>query len=49
MVAPASTTTEAVLEVRDLSVEFWVDGEFYPAARDMSYTVRRGVTRKCRL
>ncbi len=42
MVAPASTTTEAVLEVRDLSVEFWVDGEFYPAARDMTYTVRRG-------
>ncbi|MET0298077.1 MAG: ABC transporter ATP-binding protein, partial [Microbacterium sp.] len=33
---------ETVLDVRQLGVEFWVDGEFYPAAVDMTYEVRRG-------
>ncbi|MDQ4137317.1 MAG: ABC transporter ATP-binding protein [Actinomycetota bacterium] len=39
---PTTGTTDTVLEVRDLNVEFWVDGEFYPAAREMNYTVKRG-------
>jgi peptide/nickel transport system ATP-binding protein len=33
---------ETILEVENLGVEFWVEGEFYPAAIDMNYTVRRG-------
>ncbi|WP_431799780.1 dipeptide ABC transporter ATP-binding protein [Microbacterium kunmingense] len=33
---------ETILEVDGLNVDFWVDGEFYPAAVDMNYTVRRG-------
>ena len=33
---------ETILEVRELGVEFWVEGEFYPAAVDMNYVVRRG-------
>ncbi|WP_125131684.1 ABC transporter ATP-binding protein [Microbacterium sp. 10M-3C3] len=33
---------ETILEVSNLGVEFWVDGQFYPAAIDMSYVVRRG-------
>jgi peptide/nickel transport system ATP-binding protein len=33
---------ETILEVDNLGVEFWVEGEFYPAAIDMNYTVRRG-------
>ncbi|MCP2637882.1 ABC transporter ATP-binding protein [Microbacterium sp. HD4P20] len=33
---------ETVLQVDELGVEFWVDGEFYPAAIDMNYEVRRG-------
>jgi peptide/nickel transport system ATP-binding protein len=33
---------EIVLEVKDLDVDFWVEGEFYPAAIDMNYEVRRG-------
>ncbi len=33
---------ETVLEVDNLGVEFWVEGEFYPAAIDMNYVVRRG-------
>ncbi|MAM55654.1 ABC transporter ATP-binding protein [Microbacterium sp. UBA3394] len=33
---------ETVLEVSNLGVEFWVEGEFYPAAVDMNYVVRRG-------
>jgi peptide/nickel transport system ATP-binding protein len=33
---------ETILEVKDLGVEFWVEGEFYPAAVDMNYVVRRG-------
>ena len=35
-------TTEAVLEVIDLDVDFWVEGELYPAAIKMNYKVRRG-------
>ena len=35
-------TTEAVLEVSDLDVDFWVEGELYPAAIKMNYKVRRG-------
>ena len=33
---------ETILKVENLGVEFWVDGEFYPAAIDMNYEVRRG-------
>lgn len=33
---------ETILEVDNLGVEFWVEGEFYPAAVDMNYVVRRG-------
>lgn len=33
---------ETVLEVKDLDVDFWVEGELYPAAIDMNYAVRRG-------
>ena len=41
--ATASTqTAETVLEVTDLGVDFWVDGQFYPAAIDLNYTVKRG-------
>ena len=31
-----------VLQVRDLAVDFAVDGEWYPAAIDVSYEVRAG-------
>jgi peptide/nickel transport system ATP-binding protein len=33
---------ETVLAVDGLNVDFWVEGELYPAAIDMSYQVRRG-------
>src|SRR6478736_2411849 len=33
---------ETILKVENLGVEFWVEGEFYPAAIDMNYEVRRG-------
>ncbi len=36
------TLPEIVLEVKDLDVDFWVEGELYPAAIDMNYEVRRG-------
>jgi peptide/nickel transport system ATP-binding protein len=39
--APASTT-EIVLEVVGLGVDFWVDGQFYPAAVGLDYRVKRG-------
>lgn len=42
---PATTsaaTAETVLEVTDLGVDFWVDGQFYPAAIDLNYSVKRG-------
>jgi peptide/nickel transport system ATP-binding protein len=38
----ASTAVETVLEVADLGVDFWVDGEYYPAAVGLTYRVRRG-------
>ncbi len=37
-----STDREPVLRVRDLSVNFWVDGEWFPAAQNLSYDVRPG-------
>ncbi len=39
---PATATSETVLEVQGLGVDFWVDGTFYPAAIDLNYTVKRG-------
>lgn len=33
---------ETVLAVDGLNVDFWVEGELYPAAIDMNYVVRRG-------
>ena len=41
--ADAEPQTKApILEVRDLTVEFFVDGAWYPAAIDMTYDVRAG-------
>ena len=31
-------------EVRNLNVDFWVDGEWYPAVEDASFDVRKGET-----
>lgn len=42
MSSSTSTAVETVLEVSGLGVDFWVDGEFYPAAVDLAYTVKRG-------
>jgi peptide/nickel transport system ATP-binding protein len=39
--APAPVA-ETVLEVQSLDVDFWVDGEFYPAAQNMNFTIGRG-------
>jgi peptide/nickel transport system ATP-binding protein len=36
--------SEAVLQVRDFTVEFWVDGVWYPAAIKMNFEVRAGKT-----
>jgi peptide/nickel transport system ATP-binding protein len=38
----ATLTSETVLEVKDLGVDFWVDGVFYPAAIGLNYAVKRG-------
>ncbi|MCU1440217.1 MAG: oligopeptide transporter ATPase [Rhodoglobus sp.] len=38
----ATLTSETVLEVKDLGVDFWVDGVFYPAAIGLNYEVKRG-------
>lgn len=38
----ATATSETVLEVQDLGVDFWVDGTFYPAAIGLNYAVKRG-------
>ena len=38
----ATLTSETVLEVSGLGVDFWVDGTFYPAAIDLDYVVKRG-------
>lgn len=37
-----ATATEPILAVENLGVDFWVDGEWYPAAVDVSYEVRPG-------
>ena len=42
MTSSTSTAVETVLEVSGLGVDFWVDGEFYPAAVGLDYTVKRG-------
>jgi peptide/nickel transport system ATP-binding protein len=39
--APAPVA-ETVLEVENLDVDFWVDGEFYPAAENMNFHIGRG-------
>ncbi|MGI9198532.1 MAG: ATP-binding cassette domain-containing protein, partial [Candidatus Nanopelagicaceae bacterium] len=33
---------EPVLSVKDFTVEFWVDGVWYPAAKDMNFDLRPG-------
>ncbi|HWS58492.1 MAG TPA: ABC transporter ATP-binding protein [Actinotalea sp.] len=38
----AADTRPPILEVTELGVDFWVDGEWYPAAIDMTYEVRPG-------
>ncbi|WP_207453493.1 ABC transporter ATP-binding protein [Herbiconiux sp. SYSU D00978] len=43
-ITPQATTAETVLEVEGLNVDFWVDGEFYPAAIGLKYDVKRGET-----
>ena len=37
-----AVSTETVLEVTNLGVDFWVDGTFYPAAIGLNYEVKRG-------
>ena len=37
-----AVSSETVLEVTDLGVDFWVDGTFYPAAIGLNYEVKRG-------
>ena len=41
-VTPEPTAVAPILEVRGLGVDFWVEGEWYPAAIDMDYEVRPG-------
>lgn len=36
--------TETVMQVTDLCVDFWVDGQLYPAATNVSFDVARGET-----
>ena len=40
--APNTSGREPILKVEDLSVEFWVDGEWFPAAKEISYEVYPG-------
>lgn len=40
--APTPDGKAPILEVRDLTVEFFVDGEWYPAATEVTYDVRPG-------
>lgn len=40
--SPARNSNEPILEVKDLTVEFWVDGEWFAAAKNISYDVRPG-------
>ena len=37
-----TATKTPVLEVADLGVDFWVDGQWVPAAKGLSYTLRPG-------
>ncbi|MDP3890347.1 MAG: hypothetical protein Q8Q44_03895, partial [Nocardioides sp.] len=39
---PTSRKGDPVLEVEDLTVSFYVDGTWHPAAIDLTYQVRRG-------
>ena len=34
--------SEPVLKVKDFTVEFWVDGTWYPAAVDMNFELNPG-------
>ncbi len=36
--------SDPVLQVRNFTVEFWVDGAWYPAAVDMNFDVQAGKT-----
>ncbi len=38
------TNTRVVAEVRDLNIDFWVNGEWYPAVIDASFDVLNGKT-----
>ena len=40
--APAARTDSPVLSVRNLGVDFYVDGAWYPAASDVSYDLHSG-------
>ncbi|GHF18100.1 dipeptide ABC transporter ATP-binding protein [Pseudolysinimonas yzui] len=42
MNASATSTTDPILKVDKLSVDFWVSGEWYPAAIDLDYEVLPG-------
>jgi peptide/nickel transport system ATP-binding protein len=42
VVTDAAATKAPILEVRGLGVDFFVEGEWYPAAIDMDYDVRPG-------
>ncbi len=33
---------DVILEARDLNVDFWVDGKFYPAVKDAAFAVHAG-------
>src|SRR5699024_11432158 len=39
---PEAPTTDPILTVRDLSVDFFVDGEWHNAAKSMNYEVYPG-------
>jgi peptide/nickel transport system ATP-binding protein len=40
--SPARNSNAPILEVSDLTVEFWVDGEWFPAAKNLNYDVHPG-------
>lgn len=39
---PATGTQRVVLKVSDLDIDFWVDGEWYPAVVDANFELRSG-------
>jgi len=43
-VADSQEVSMIAAEVRNLNVDFWVDGEWYPAVEDASFDVRKGET-----